>query len=63
LGGPGILVARTCFAPSSLANAQLIAAAPDLYEALLRVWDDIDDETMPATAEIIRAALAKAEGR
>lgn len=49
--------------PEAQANARLIAAAPDLLEALHRVWDDIDDETMPATVEIIRAAIAKAEGR
>jgi hypothetical protein len=29
-----ILVARTCFAPSSVPNASLIAAAPDLLLAL-----------------------------
>jgi hypothetical protein len=37
--GPGILVARTCFAPASAANAHLVAAAPELLDALSElVW-------------------------
>ena len=30
----GILIARTCYAPRSLANAQLIAHAPEMLEAM-----------------------------
>ena len=30
----GLLVARTCFAPASAANARIISAAPELLEAL-----------------------------
>jgi hypothetical protein len=58
--------------PAREANARLIAAAPDMYEALkeaLQLFDlvtALDDQGSNALgqAEIaIRAALAKAEGR
>lgn len=42
------------------ANAQLIAAAPDLYEALADLVHDFEGEPGFGPA---RAALAKAEGR
>lgn len=53
------------------ANAQLIAAAPDLLAALKEVSDWINnwspdfimDEEWPDTDEKLRAAIARAEGR
>ena len=50
---------------SSLANAHLIAAAPDLLAALESAveWDSHDDEGEPAVwLEQARAAIAKARG-
>jgi len=47
------------------ANANLIVAAPDLYEALQVVLSDLENEgeiTMP-TVGIINKVLAKAEGK
>jgi len=57
------------------ANARLIAAAPDMYEALckLEYWFDTDQEILDAMSdydrrdhfeklEMIRAAIAKAKG-
>ena len=43
------------------ANARLIAAAPELYEALCDMVSDHDDLS-EATLEFARAALAKARG-
>ena len=37
------LVARTCFAPDSIANARLIAAAPELLNALISVLNIMND--------------------
>lgn len=46
------------------ANARLIAAAPDLLEALRALLDDPDPRGAPAQVwEQARAAIAKAEGR
>jgi ABC-type nitrate/sulfonate/bicarbonate transport system substrate-binding protein len=50
-------------AVSRQAVEETLEITRELLAALHRVWDDIDDETMPATVEIIRAAIAKAEGR
>ena len=44
------------------ANARLIAAAPDLLEALQRVADDYEAAGVQV-ADWIRAAIAKATGR
>ena len=48
------------------ANASLIAAAPDLLEALIAVRDDFDDDCTAERGEEIRAqiaaAIAKATG-
>ena len=54
--------------PVTMANADLIAAAPDMYEALnaLRghfILDEHDEFYAPDIAELVRAALNKAEGR
>lgn len=50
--------------PESIANAYLIAAAPELYEALKAILDTIDDEDgmLEYTEQFInaRVALAKA---
>jgi hypothetical protein len=51
--------------PESKANARLIAAAPDMYEALkkarvaIATWSPAPDEPL----QEIDAAIAKAEGR
>ena len=51
----------------SQANARLIAAAPDMYEALriaIRALQDNDiDESMAGEFEILTDAISKAEGR
>ncbi|MFT9070300.1 MAG: hypothetical protein ABF446_08385 [Acetobacter orientalis] len=61
----GALVAK-CQRLTSLcnlqANAHLIAAAPDLYEALERVIKIIDDSSWCLKLTEERAALAKARG-
>ena len=45
------------------ANARLIAAAPDLLEALVMVLDDPNAlDGRPRTYEIVCAAIAKAKG-
>ena len=60
--------------PTQIANAHLISAAPDLYEALkefLDVWEsgDANDNSKRAGArrgkmlDASRAAIAKAEGK
>jgi len=49
-----------------LANANLIAAAPDMYEALKEMlvdWQSGDIEINSATRELIDKALAKVEGK
>lgn len=48
------------------ANAHLIAAAPEMYEALRELCDECDhmrDDFMRSLVRHARAALAKAEGR
>ena len=63
---PSIGVARIItHAQEFVANARLIAAAPDLLEAcravlLARI---VCPEDMSAEVELVRAAIAKAEGR
>ena len=47
---------------NGMANAHLVAAAPDLYEALEAMLDEcVDDEFAPHVMDA-RAALAKARG-
>jgi hypothetical protein len=69
-----VLVARTCFAPASEANARLIAAAPDLLKALRDLQHNANrlcDRQLGGTYEDdcrrsiawAKAAIAKAEGR
>lgn len=58
-----------CLGPHQAANARLIAAAPDMLEALTALLARFDDN--PELSELIglveiehaRAAIAKAEGR
>jgi hypothetical protein len=49
---------------TSEANARLIAAAPELLEALKSViaWLDAPDESAFSDSELARAAIAKATG-
>lgn len=50
--------------PQGEANARLIAAAPELLDALRMVLDDPDSLAgRPRTEECVREAIAKAEGR
>ena len=53
----------TGYIPEAEANARLIAAAPDLLEAL-KTWLKWDGEirTTPSPPMLARAALAKAKG-
>lgn len=58
-------ISQKVTAEEQAANARLIAAAPDLYEALNHVaqrWDKYDEKDAPRLGEEIRAAVAKAEG-
>jgi hypothetical protein len=48
---------------TAIANARLIAAAPEMYEALCAVMSDTDDLDLDIVADLINAALLKAEGR
>lgn len=51
------------FESEQIANARLIAAAPDLLEALCMVLDDPDAlEGRPRTYECVREAISKATG-
>ncbi len=62
LGGPG---ATSASADDVLANACLMAASPDLYDALRNLiadWERVTGKTIPEDHEA-KAALAKAEGR
>lgn len=58
----GDAVAGVYCAKSDLANARLIAAAPDLLAALQDVADDTDGMVLmpPGLANKVRAAIAKA---
>lgn len=58
-------VVRGALGRSDEANARLIAAAPDMYEALERIVEvgRFTHNTRNYAADIARAALAKAEGR
>ena len=50
LTGFETLIARTCFAPASEANARLIAAAPDMEKAIVAIRDRhgiIEEKAMP----------------
>lgn len=65
--GPNTYIARTCFAPSSEANAKLIAAAPDLLEALQTVLEGDRDPSQFTILSaydrgVIEAAIKKALG-
>jgi hypothetical protein len=67
-GYAGAIVAETGWicdfdTDPSPANARLIAAAPDLLDALCMVLDDPDAlDGRPLTYECVRAAIAKATG-
>lgn len=74
IGSSGIRVARCDFDgdfshPECAANAHLIAAAPDMYEALERAMSYLivlagsDDSEAKEIIIACQAAIAKAEGR
>ena len=50
-----------------LANARLIAATPDLYEALMAVYTDIELQNVKGGCDelnfVVQQALAKVEGK
>lgn len=57
----GVIVAKVAFrAPESVANAHLIAAAPELYAALKAVISVADRKTVEF--DMAHAAIAKADG-
>lgn len=62
---PVATVTKTHFPDEAKANAQLIASAPDLYEALKDLLADTDKTGYTSVPHIIKAteALAKAEGK
>ena len=45
------------------ANAQLIASAPDMYEALKGIVADLENYIQPYILEATKEALAKVEGK
>lgn len=49
----------------ALANAHLIAAAPEMYEALEAIWNSLDAsmEEQSHALQMVATAIAKAEGR
>jgi hypothetical protein len=59
IGGGAIAAAME---PQRLANADLIAAAPDLYAALTELLFDAFEDAHPDSVKAARAALAKARG-
>jgi hypothetical protein len=58
-------VAETCgYKEEREANARLIAAAPELLEAIIELshWAEMQPGMPQGTFEIVRAAIAKAKG-
>ena len=64
VGGSGIVLARvrTETAEPGDENARLIAAAPDLLEALKQIQSNANMYHAETISEIARAAIAKATG-
>ena len=62
-GMPGLIVNQGSVTPTDEANARLIAAAPDLLEALERAVPEIAVVGIPDLLEQVRAAIAKARGQ
>lgn len=63
-GHTPILVARTCFKPTSYANSSLIAAAPELLDALQYLLESLNsyDENDPLAIQQAKSAINKALG-
>jgi len=60
---PGYLAeVRDCGSGDVAANARLIAAAPELFEALQALLEEVEDDisTCPLTRDAARAAITKA---
>jgi hypothetical protein len=63
-GQPDALIARTCFAPDSAANAAILGAALDLLQALMALMDIFNNRTDilhlvgPAEAKVLIAATS-----
>ena len=63
--GDLVCIANLGNGPTALANAALIAAAPDLLGALIAAEEDLDEvrgRHDPASLALVRAAIAKAKG-
>ena len=63
--GPPVAIGRT-YGPNQIANARLIAAAPDLLAAgkiLLAAADEGDADKCMDGYDALRAAIAKARGQ
>jgi hypothetical protein len=66
LGAERPVVASVAYRDRDIEDAFLIAAAPDMYEALVALLDAVNvriDDPRIASFDAARAALAKAEGR
>lgn len=56
------LICSTDSGPDSAANAKLLAAAPDMYEALALLGENYLDNLPDGVADMVCLALAKARG-
>ena len=59
----GYPLALPCDRPEHNANSHLIAAAPDLYEALERCLEALIYHQCPNTVDMVIAVMSKARGK